>query len=96
MGKKTEGRDHLCKIFDGLYDENKEKIVRLAEGLLNAQKVIKDRSSLLTGEMIGYSDRLVHIFRLMLCVNSAKIMQTLRSNCALKPAGQKQFNPAGI
>ena len=41
MGKKTERRDHLCKIFDYLHDENKEKIVRLAEGLLQSQKMIK-------------------------------------------------------
>ena len=42
MGKKTEGKDQLCKIFDGLYDENRKKIVRLAEGLLLSQNELNE------------------------------------------------------
>jgi len=50
MDKNKKVRDHLCRIFDNLYDHNKEKIVRLAEELLNAQKVMIDKNILLTEE----------------------------------------------
>ena len=38
MDEKDGGLDRLCKVYEKLNDEDKEKVVRMAEGLLNTQK----------------------------------------------------------
>lgn len=42
MEKNNAGLDRLCMVYEKLNDEEKEKVIRLAEGLLNAQKTMKD------------------------------------------------------
>ena len=42
MGKKNIGLDRLCILYEKLDDSDKEKVIRMTEGLLNSQKVIKD------------------------------------------------------
>ena len=48
MDENTNGRERLCMIFDKLRNGNKEKIVRLAEGLLNSQKIVGREKKKLT------------------------------------------------
>ena len=42
MDGNEEGREQLFIVYEKLVDDNKEKIVKLAEGLLNSQKIMKD------------------------------------------------------
>jgi hypothetical protein len=39
MDEKDGGLDRLCKVYEKLDDEDKEIVVRMAEGLLNTQKI---------------------------------------------------------
>ena len=41
MDGNDTGLDRLSQIYEKLDDEEKKKVIRLAEGLLNSQKVIK-------------------------------------------------------
>jgi len=38
MDENNGGLDRLCKVYEKLDDGDKEKVIRLAEGLLNTQK----------------------------------------------------------
>jgi len=38
MDENNRGLDRLCKVYEKLDDGDKEKVIRLAEGLLNTQK----------------------------------------------------------
>jgi len=38
MDEKDGGLDKLCKVYEKLDDRDKEKVIRLAEGLLDTQK----------------------------------------------------------
>ena len=38
MDEKEGGLDRLCKVYEKLSDGDKEKVIRLAEELLNTQK----------------------------------------------------------
>ena len=40
MDRTDAGLDRLCKVYLGLNDGEKEKIIRLAEGLLESQKSV--------------------------------------------------------
>ena len=40
MEENNKGRDQMFNVYEKLEDDNKEKIVRLAEGLLNSQNMI--------------------------------------------------------
>jgi len=51
MGNPENGLDRLCKIYLNLKDEEKEKVIRLAEGLLNSQKTMERDTSMLTENM---------------------------------------------
>jgi len=42
MEKKDDGLERLCKIYLNLTNDEKEKIIRLGEGLLNSQKIIEE------------------------------------------------------
>jgi hypothetical protein len=35
---EKDGVDKLCNVYEKLDDEDKEKVIRMAEGLLNTQK----------------------------------------------------------
>jgi len=48
MEKKDDGLERLCKIYLNLTDEEKEKIIRLGEGLLNSQKIIEEENIKMT------------------------------------------------
>jgi hypothetical protein len=39
MDEKDGGLDRLCKVYEKLNDGDKEIVVRMAEGLLNTQKI---------------------------------------------------------
>jgi len=39
MDEKDGRLDRLCKVYEKLNDEDKEKVIRLAEGLLNTQNI---------------------------------------------------------
>ena len=60
MSENTSGRERLCMIFDKLRDSNKEKIVRLAEGLLNSQKIVGREKKKLTEKYGDYSKNNSH------------------------------------
>ena len=40
MDEKNKGLERLCKIYDILTDDEKEKVIRLADSLLHSQKII--------------------------------------------------------
>ena len=42
MDKKDKGLERLCNVYLGLTDEEKEKVIHLAEGLLTSQKIMND------------------------------------------------------
>ena len=42
MDKNDTGRDRLCQVYEKLNDGDKEKVVRLAEGLLNSQRIMDE------------------------------------------------------
>ena len=42
MDEDIEGLSRLCKVYFVLDKKEKEKIIRLAEGLLSSQKILKD------------------------------------------------------
>jgi len=46
MNKKEDGLEKLCKIYLDLTEEEKEKLIRLGESLLNSQKMFYDEISL--------------------------------------------------
>jgi len=48
MDKKDDGLERLVKIYLNLTDDEKEKIIRLGEGLLNSQKIIEEENIVLT------------------------------------------------
>ena len=48
MENRDEGLERLCKIYLNLTDDEKEKIIRLGEGLLNSQKIIEEEDVVLT------------------------------------------------
>ena len=48
MDKNDNRLDRLCKVYESLDDEDKEKVIRLAEGLLDSQKIMDDRKTELT------------------------------------------------
>jgi len=39
MDEKDGRLDRLCKVYEKLNDGDKEKVIRLAEGLLDTQKI---------------------------------------------------------
>ena len=39
MDEKDGRLEKLCKVYEKLNDEDKEKVIRLAEGLLNTQNI---------------------------------------------------------
>jgi|TergutMp193P3_1026864.scaffolds.fasta_scaffold265072_1 hypothetical protein len=43
MDEKDGGLDRLCKVYEKLDDGDKEKVIRLAEGLLDTQKANDDK-----------------------------------------------------
>ena len=45
MDKKDGRLDRLCFVYEKLNDEDKEKVIRLAEELLNSQKIIGDKKT---------------------------------------------------
>jgi len=44
MERKDDGLERLVKIYLNLTDDEKEKIIRLGEGLLNSQKIIGEEN----------------------------------------------------
>jgi len=50
MENRDFGLERLCRIYLDLTDEDREKIIRLGEGLLNSQKVMDAEKTLLKGE----------------------------------------------
>jgi len=40
MDENDERLDRVCQIYENLDDDEKVKVIKLAEGLLNCQKVI--------------------------------------------------------
>jgi len=48
MNNKENGLEKLCKIYLDLTEEEKEKLIRLGESLLNSQKMFSDEISLLS------------------------------------------------
>ena len=50
MDKRDAGLEHLCKLYLNLNDEDREKIIRLGEGLLNSQKIIDMEKVVLSKE----------------------------------------------
>ena len=42
MDEKEEGLDRLCKVYEKLDTRDKEKVIRLAEELLDSQKEEND------------------------------------------------------
>ena len=42
MDENDTGLDRLSRIYEKLDDKEKEKVIKLAEGLLNSQKVINN------------------------------------------------------
>ena len=36
--------NRLCQVFENLDDDDKEKVIKLAESLLNSQRIICDES----------------------------------------------------
>ena len=50
MENRDIGLERLCRIYLDLTDGDKEKIIRLGEGLLNSQKVMDNEKALLKGE----------------------------------------------
>jgi hypothetical protein len=40
MDENDKGLDRVCQIYENLDDEEKVKVIKLAEGLLNCQKAI--------------------------------------------------------
>jgi len=48
MDEKDKGLDWLCKIYLDLTDGDKDIIIRLAEGLVSSQKIIKKEKLKLT------------------------------------------------
>jgi len=47
MEKNDKGLERLCKVYLNLDDMEKEKVIQLAEGLLNSQNVISDERNIL-------------------------------------------------
>jgi hypothetical protein len=45
IDRKNDGLERLCKIYLDLSDDEKAKVIRLAEGLLNSQKIISDEKT---------------------------------------------------
>ena len=50
MDKNDTGLDRLCRVYEKLDDGDKEKVVRLAEGLLNSQKIMDEEKPRLKEE----------------------------------------------
>jgi len=48
MDKKDDSLERLCKIYLNLTEEEKEKLIRLGESLLNSQKNFGNEISLLS------------------------------------------------
>jgi hypothetical protein len=46
MDEKNGELDRLCKVYKKLKKGDKEKVIRLAEGLLNSQEIIGDKKKL--------------------------------------------------
>jgi len=44
MNIKDDNLERLCKIYLDLNDNDREKIIRLGEGLLNSQKIIEEEN----------------------------------------------------
>ena len=44
MDKNDNGLERLCKVYLNLSDNEKETVIRLAEGLLNSQKIVQMNS----------------------------------------------------
>jgi len=43
-----KGLERLCEVYLNLNDDEKVKVIKLAEGLLNSQKIIVDEMNKLT------------------------------------------------
>jgi len=46
--ERDEGMEKLCKIYLELTNDEKEKIIRLGEGLLKSQKTFDDKKLILS------------------------------------------------
>ena len=53
MDDRDLGLERLCKVYLDLTDREKEKVIRLAEGLLDSQKVIKNEKVLLSEKKLN-------------------------------------------
>ena len=50
MDERDTGLERLCKVYLNLEDDEKEKVIRLAEGLLDSQKVVSTEKIKLAAE----------------------------------------------
>ena len=61
MGKRVEGLERLYSIYGKLSKSEKEKIIRLAEGLLNSKNIISKKKQIFEEEIIEEADKFKHL-----------------------------------
>jgi len=52
MERADIGLERMCKVYLDLSDEEKEKVIKLAEGLLKSQKIFDEEKSTLKEKII--------------------------------------------
>ena len=84
MERNDSGLERICKIYLNLNDDDKEKIIKLGEGLLKSQKIITEENFVSDTEestdWLSYEKFSYEIFNIIFW----RIVWVKKLNCFLK------------